>query len=235
MNHPPIDSISAEAIDLAAAWHERSLELLTLKERAIQGRLKGLLNNPIDKVMMVKMIDRSFRSGDAARTAEQINDLFRQYGIPGFFSGLDTVLIRLFLGVGRFFPRLVVPLVIGKMRKDSSHTIVQGESGVLGVLLRKRKKEGVRMNLNHLGEAVLGEEEALSRLEIYLQDLKNPWIECISVKISTIYSQIVSLAFEHTVDILTERLSRLYRTAKSHRFVRRDGTRVPKMVNLDME
>ncbi|MCP4751822.1 MAG: aldehyde dehydrogenase family protein, partial [Proteobacteria bacterium] len=46
---------------------------------------------------------------------------------------------------------------------------------------------------------------------------------------------IVSLAFEHTVDILTERLSRLYRTAKSHRFVRRDGTRVPKMVNLDME
>jgi hypothetical protein len=41
---------------------------------------------------------------------------------------------------------------------------------------------------------------------------------------STIFSQIQALAFEHTIDILKERLSELYRTAAENEFVRRDGT-----------
>lgn len=91
------------------------------------------------------------------------------------------------------------------------------------------------MNINHLGEAVLGEEEAGYRLKTYTDDLHNPEIEYISVKISTIYSQINSLAFEHSVKILKERLTILYRAARDNRFVRKDGTAVPKFVNLDME
>ena len=71
--------------------------------------------------------------------------------------------------------------------------------------------------------------------ETYIDDLKNPNIEYISVKISTIYSQIQSLAFDHTVSVLVERLSSLYRTAAAHAFVHSDGRRVPKFVNLDME
>jgi hypothetical protein len=65
--------------------------------------------------------------------------------------------------------------------------------------------------------------------------MKDPDIEVISVKISTIYSQISSLAMEHTVSILVDRLTTLYREAKSNLFTRADGTRVPKLVNLDME
>jgi len=70
---------------------------------------------------------------------------------------------------------------------------------------------------------------------MYLEDLQNPEIEYISVKISTIYSQISSLAFKHTVEILKERLSRLYRMAQNHCFTRQNGVRTPKFVNLDME
>ena len=54
----------------------------------------------------------------------------------------------------------------------------------------------MRMNVNFLGEALLGEEEAERRLEAYLEALQLPEIEVLSVKISTIYSQISSLAFE---------------------------------------
>ncbi|MBW2707265.1 MAG: hypothetical protein JRD84_13285 [Deltaproteobacteria bacterium] len=75
----------------------------------------------------------------------------------------------------------------------------------------------------------------LARLNIYLADLKNPAIEYVSVKISTIYSQINPLAFDYGVSILTQRLSELYRTADSHKYVRNDGTRVSKFVNLDMD
>ncbi|MFQ5485144.1 MAG: bifunctional proline dehydrogenase/L-glutamate gamma-semialdehyde dehydrogenase, partial [Desulfobacterales bacterium] len=177
---------------------------------------------------------QGFRSQNPERVADQIELLFKKYGIPDF-SLLEKMLVRLFLGVGRYFPGISVPKVISKMRDESSRAIIPGEEGAFHSHLKKRKQGGVRMNINHLGEAVLGEDEALARLDTYMIDLKDPEIECISVKISTIYSQIQSIAFNHIVKILVERLSLLYETAKNHFYTQNDGTRVPKMVNLDME
>ena len=91
------------------------------------------------------------------------------------------------------------------------------------------------MNVNYLGEALLGEEDAERRLQGYLAALQQPEIEVISVKISTIYSQISALAREHTIDVLCDRLELLFRAAAKARFTRRDGTVVPKFVYLDME
>jgi len=75
----------------------------------------------------------------------------------------------------------------------------------------------------------------LARLNRYLADLKNPAIEYVSVKISTLFSQINPLAFDYGVSILTQRLSELYRAADSYKYARNDGTRISKFVNLDME
>ena len=81
--------------------------------------------------------------------------------------------------------------------------------------LQKRKNQGLRVNINYIGEKVIGEQEAWSRLGSYLKALENPAIEYISVKISTIFSQIQPLAFEHTVGVLQQRLSELYRSASA--------------------
>ncbi|MFZ5570763.1 MAG: proline dehydrogenase family protein [Thermodesulfobacteriota bacterium] len=224
-----------EAIDLAARWQERANQLLTSEERGIQEQMVRLLTHPMDKVVLTRMIDQSFRSEDAGRVADQISHLLQEYGVPDFFSSVEKLLVQMFLSVGRHIPNFTVPKVIGKMRHDSSRAIIPGEPDVLHAHLRKRKKQGVRMNINHLGEAVLGEAEALSRLATYADDLRNPEIEYISVKISTIYSQIQSLAFDHTIAVLKERLGLLYQTARENRFIRPNGTAVPKFVNLDME
>ena len=235
VNTQHADMIIQEAISLAETWQNRANRLLTSEEKDIQDQMLRLLTNPIDKVIMAKMIDQSFRSDDARRVADQINYLLEEYGVPDFFTSGDRLLMRLFLGVGRYFPHVSVPRVIDKMREDSSRSIIPGEKDALYAHLLKRKSEGVRMNINQLGEAVLGEDESLSRLNKYLEDLKDPEIEYISVKISTIYSQIQSLALEHTVSILKDRLSQLYMAARDNHFTRIDGTRVPKFVNLDME
>ncbi len=230
-----VDTLSQEAIALAESWQKRANELLSPEERTIQEMMMRLLNSPLDKVILTKMMDQGFRSGSYDRVADQINELMRTHGIPEFFRFTEKLLMRLFLGVGRHVPAISVPRIIEKMRSDSRRSIIAGEAEALHRHLQMRSAEGVRMNLNHLGEAVLGEEEAADRLKTYLEDLRNPEIEYISVKISTIYSQISSLAFEHTVKILKERLSRLYRTAQNHCFTRRNGVRTPKFVNLDME
>ncbi len=227
--------LAEKAIHRAETWLNRANELLTAEEKGIQEQMRRLLTNPMDKVILTKLVDQSFRSHDPARVADQINTLLREFGVPDFFSKFDKLLVQMFLGLGRHFPTLSVPKMIGKMRQDSSRAIIPGEPDVLHAHLQKRKNQGVRMNINHLGEAVLGEAEARFRLQIYIEDLKNPEIEYISVKISTIYSQIQSLAFEHTINVLKDRLSQLYHTAAENYFMRGDGTRVPKFVNLDME
>lgn len=91
------------------------------------------------------------------------------------------------------------------------------------------------MNVNFLGEALLGEAEAKLRLETYLEALQNPDIEVVSVKISTIFSQISSIAREQTLETLCDRMELLFRAAARERFTRADGTEVPKLVYLDME
>ncbi len=235
MEQPIQDGILEEAVSLAEAWQQRANALLTSEERHIQDQMKRLLDHPRDKVILTRLIDQSFRSGIPHRVADQINHLLRSQGVPDFFSRVDRLLVQMFLGLGRYLPSVSIPKMIGKMRQQSSRAIIPGEPEVLTEHLRRRKAQGVRMNINHLGEAILGEAEARRRLDTYIEDLRNPDIEVISVKMSTIYSQIAPLAFEHTVGVLTERLAELYRAATKQRFVRSDGTEVPKIVNLDME
>ena len=91
------------------------------------------------------------------------------------------------------------------------------------------------MNINQLGEAILGEAEAEKRIQQVIARLESPECETISVKISAIFSQINLLAYDATLDEIKVRLRRLYRTAQAHRFTLEDGSESPKFVNLDME
>ncbi len=130
---------------------------------------------------------------------------------------------------------MAVPLVKEHMQHETANVVLPAERELLTQHLAARQREGVRMNLNFLGEALLGEDEATHRLEKYLEALQLPEVEVLSVKISTIYSQINPLAREHTLRILCDRLELLYREAAHLKFTRPDGTQVPKFLYLDME
>ncbi len=225
----------SQAVSLAESWQNRANELLTSEEKRIQDQMKRLLTNPHDKVLLTRMIDQSFRSHESKRVADQISYLMDKEGIPEFFSRVERLFVQMFTGVGKHFSFLAVPTMIDQMRSSSSRAIIPGEHKELHAHLQKRKEQGIRMNINHLGEAVLGEKEAAHRLATYIKDMEDPDVEYISIKISTIYSQINSLAFDQTVEVLKDRLSQIYRVAKANFFTRPDGTRVPKFVNLDME
>ncbi|MEZ4528588.1 MAG: bifunctional proline dehydrogenase/L-glutamate gamma-semialdehyde dehydrogenase [Desulfobacterales bacterium] len=224
-----------EAVALAEKWQNQANSVLTAKEKSIQKQMMRLIRNPQDKVILTRMIDQSFRSQNNRRVANQVNFVLRKYGVPDFFSLTEQGLMRIFLTAGRHLPDLSIPKMIERIRADSARSVIPGEKEVLYPHLQKRRDQGVRMNLNHLGEAVLGESEAASRLQTYIRDMEDPEIEYISVKVSTIFSQISSLAYDNTVTVLTDRLSQLYRAAQKNRFVRKDGSAVPKFVNLDME
>jgi len=144
-------------------------------------------------------------------------------------------MLKGFQSFGAYLPGVAMPLVKEKMQHETANVILPAEAEPLRKHLEARREEGVRMNVNHLGEALLGERDARRRLDGYLAILQRPEIEVISVKISTIYSQISPLARKHTVGQLCDRLELLFLAAARGVFLRADGTEVSKFVYLDME
>ncbi|MBT8342422.1 MAG: aldehyde dehydrogenase, partial [Desulfatitalea sp.] len=234
--HDWIDEALIKAsIERAARWQVRANRLLTPDEHKQQRQFAKMLDASADKVFLVKLLDQGLRSRHPGRVADQIRFLLETYGTPRFFDPGERLLSRLFRYVGHHFSAWAVPAIIASMRKLSRQMIIPGEMDELTDFLGRRRAEGVQVNINHLGEAVLGEQEACRRLAVYLDDLKNPLVEHISVKISTLYSQLRPIAFEHDVAVLIDRLSLLYRAAQQQAFEGADGVRRPKIVHLDME
>jgi hypothetical protein len=224
-----------KALWVARYLQERARILQTPSERRQQAELDRMLQTPSDKATLALMTDQAFRTSDPARAVEHLTHILDVQGVPRFFGPIDRTLMKGFQSFGGFVPGVALPLVKGQMHKETANVILPGEKDMLTHHLGERRTEGVRMNVNFLGEAILSEPEAERRLQQILQGLQWPEIEVVSIKISTVYSQISPLAREHTVSVLCDRLERLFRTADRARFTRGDGTVVAKFVYLDME
>ncbi len=224
-----------QAIYLARELCRRARELQTPQERRQQAELDRMMQSPRDKVTLMQLTDQAFRSRRPYRAADQLIHILDVQGVPRFFSAIDRTLLMGFQSFGSYLPGVAMPFVKERMQHETANVILPAERELLAEHLRARWEEGVRMNVNFLGEALLGEEDARRRLQGYLTTLQQSEIEVISVKISTVYSQISAIAREHTIDVLCDRLELLYRAAAKAKFNRRDGTTVPKFVYLDME
>lgn len=231
MNAELIDA----AVDLARRLQLRATELQTPAERRQQAELDRMLQTPSDKATLVQLTDQAFRPRSAARVADQFTHILDVQGVPRFFSPLDRAMLRGFQTFGGWLPGVSVPMVKEHMQHETANVILPAEPEVLAEHLRQRTEQGMRMNVNFLGEAILSEAEAERRISLYLEALQHPETEVFSVKISTLYSQMSPMAREHTIAVLSDRLERLYRSAARSVFTRSDGTQVPKFIYLDME
>lgn len=215
------------AVELAALMLEESTRTMTSAEKTVHEQLSRLMRDPIGKAFTTAMTDECFRSSSPKRVADQMIYLLHQFGTPQYLDWIKRTELFTFKSLGPSISQFLVPLATRALRKQTEQVILPGEPALLAKHLKTRRAEGVRQNLNHLGEAILNEAEAKKRLHTYLEDLKNPDIDYMSVKISTIFSQINLLAFDQTIETLAERLKLLYRAAMKsdpHKFV-----------NLDME
>ncbi|MEM6527312.1 MAG: bifunctional proline dehydrogenase/L-glutamate gamma-semialdehyde dehydrogenase, partial [Chloroflexota bacterium] len=227
--------LAQEAVSRAEALLLKALEEQTASEKAYGDKIAGMMHDPDGKKLTMFMPDQAFRSHNARRTANQIRHLTDKYGIPEYFHWWEKAALRMGNLAGRFMPELVIPFVVAKLRAETNSVILPGEQRKFKRYLDKRRESNTRLNVNHLGEAILGEGEAQKRLDAYMDLLANPDVEYISVKISSVFSQINLIAFEDTIEQIKTRLRKLYRQAMAHEYVRPDGTAIPKVVNLDME
>ncbi len=207
----------------------------TRKEKKREEWFWHLAQDPEGRAFLTAMTDQCFRSHSSKRAANQLKFLIQKFGVPKFLNPFERLNFDLFFLLGHTFPGFFMPLIRKQLRGEMRHVLLPEEPKKQAEYIKKCQKKNIRINLNHLGEAILGEKEACNRLRTYLEDLANPNIEYISVKISALYSQINLVGFEGSLETIAERLRLLYTVAQKYHFKGPDGTLRAKFVNLDME
>ncbi|EOA2510426.1 proline dehydrogenase family protein [Campylobacter upsaliensis] len=221
-----------KSIALAEELQSKIEQNLSTSERQFHAKMQKLLNNPKNKVMLIELLDRSFRCKDKKASFELIEHTLNKFGIADFFSAFEKFLLFSFLNFGKLSPNLSVPFFISHLRNDTKAMVLDADENFLAPHITKRKNEqNITLNVNLIGEEVLGEVESKYRMQKYEEALKSSYITYISIKITTIFSQINIIDFDYSKDEVVKRLDKLYALALEEQ--NRQG--VSKFINLDME
>lgn len=224
-----MQTIQERAILLAEELQLKIEQNISQQEKNFHHKMKLLLNNPKNKALLVELLDRSFRSKSNATKFDIISHTLNKYGKLDFFSPFERFLLYCFLNFGGLAKNISVPFFIQNIRKDTKNMVLDLDT--LKEHTKKRENEGITLNVNIIGEEVLGEEEARLRLKHYEEAIKSDYINYISIKITTIFSQINILDFDYCKKEIISRLDSLYALALKQE----QEQKKQKFINLDME
>jgi RHH-type proline utilization regulon transcriptional repressor/proline dehydrogenase/delta 1-pyrroline-5-carboxylate dehydrogenase len=216
------DELVDETVATVRRWLAESADV---KTDASAARLAGVLKDPRGLDFTIGFVDKVVRPEDlkvAARNLEQLS-----HRIPKFLPWYLRGAIALGGGFATLFPWIIVPIARRVLRQMVGHLVIDATPTHLDKTLASLRQGDVRLNLNLLGEAVLGEDEADRRLAGTLALLARDDVDYVSIKVSSVSSQLSMWAFDETVARVVERLTPLYELAAA--------SPTPKFINLDME
>ena len=229
MNQPiqtdsAIDNLAVAAVENARALIAESLPNLKRYDKASRKRFTRLFKDPKAISVTVSLTDEVMRITSAKDSVRILRKAAKDSTVAGF--GLfNTFGLKLIASISRVLPKPVLFAVHTQVKLLSKGIILPAESKKLSRQIKKRAKKGIRLNINVLGEAVLGEDEANERFERVMQMMQRPEVDYVSVKLSSVASQIISLDRKGTLERVSEKLRHIYRTSIA----------TNTFVNLDME
>jgi RHH-type proline utilization regulon transcriptional repressor/proline dehydrogenase/delta 1-pyrroline-5-carboxylate dehydrogenase len=230
----PGDDLAQRAIELVRGWLQASDARDAIPEASKRDpaaeRLAGLLRDPRGLDFAVGFVDDVARPQDVYVAAANLQRLAKT--IPRFLPWYQRAALAIGGAIAPALPWVVIPIARRVLRSMVGHLIVDATPGRLGKAIERLRHGGasghhVRLNLNLLGEAVLGENEAEARLEGTRQLLERDDVDYVSIKVSSVASQLSMWAFDESVARVVQRLAPLYLYAAS--------SPTPKFINLDME
>lgn len=225
-------NLNEEAKILAKTWMEKSKKHQSFSDKIYAKKMDKFFQNSDDKSFVIAMMDKAFRpksTGDIAKIIGKIPSL-------NFLTFFEKRLVDLYNLTRCFAHPASIPLLKQFIYFTTSKYVLFGSDKILEKRIAKNLENKLNTNLNRVGELLLGEEDAAKRSQQYIKDLQNPAINCISIKVSTIYSQISSIGLEQTVEALVEKITPIYRAAKESQYTcPKTGKKSNKLVNFDME
>jgi len=219
---PAKDELSAAVIEQVQHW---VLTASQQKNSQAANRLSGLLQDPNGLDFTVGFIDGVIRPESIRVAAKNLHRLRKI--TPKFLPWILRVQVSIGANLARPFPWIVIPIARKVLRSFVDHLVIDATPTKLSRSISRLSKQGSTLNINLLGEAVLGNKEADRRLQKVKDVLSRPDVEYVSVKVSAIVSPHSPWSFNETVRDVIERLTPLYRIASE--------SKKQKFINLDME
>ncbi|MDN4489337.1 bifunctional proline dehydrogenase/L-glutamate gamma-semialdehyde dehydrogenase [Demequina sp. SYSU T00068] len=220
---PGIATEAPTAAEVAAQVHDW---LARSRAHPVDGSarmLARLLGDPGGLPFLTALVDGVVRPEDRRVAAASLRRVVGRdlSFLPAYQRGL--------LAAGSAASRVVPGIVVGTVRlvvrRMVGHLVVDATPARLGRALARLRRTGSRLNLNLLGEAVLGAGEADRRLARTLALIERDDVDYVSLKVSAAVAPHNPWAFDQAVEQICARLDPLYAAAA------RTGT----FVNLDME
>jgi RHH-type proline utilization regulon transcriptional repressor/proline dehydrogenase/delta 1-pyrroline-5-carboxylate dehydrogenase len=217
--------------DRIAAAENLALGMLTAaqtdtkpRERAQSKRLARLLDDDAGRDLLLDLTDQVLRIRTPKRAARRLHDLTKA-GVPASLGHVDRAGLLMLGAAAPAMPAFADRAVDWRIDRDTSGVILPAEEVAFTAYLRQRTAEGFRLNINVLGEAILGDAEADERCRKVLAKITRSDVDYVSVKISAICANLDVLAQDDSLKRIAEQLRPLYRAARTHKT----------FINLDME
>ena len=210
----------------ALALLEASLADTSRKEAASATRLSRLLADEAGRDLLLDLTDQVLRIRKAKRSARRLHDLTGA-GVPASLGKFDGFGLSVLGKIAPLIPGITEKAVDWRIAKDTAGVILPSEDPSFSKYVKNRKSDGFNLNINVLGEAILGDDEATKRTDSVRGRILRSDVNYVSVKISAVCANLDVLAKKESLERIDERLTDLYRAAAS--------TTPPTFVNLDME
>ncbi|WP_313355881.1 bifunctional proline dehydrogenase/L-glutamate gamma-semialdehyde dehydrogenase [Microbacterium sp.] len=221
-------ALGDDAVALVKKWLVESRDVPT---DAAGERLAGVLRDPNGLDFTVGFVDGVVRPEDLKVAATKLKELVPL--TPGFLPAPMRAAIGLGGATAGILPGVVVPSARAVLRQMVRHLIVDARDEKLGAAIKHiRESQGVKLNINLLGEAILGREEAKRRLDGTRRLLERDDVDYVSIKVSSTVAPHSPWAFDKAVADAAEALLPLYRIAARGLST---GSGTQKFINLDME
>jgi RHH-type proline utilization regulon transcriptional repressor/proline dehydrogenase/delta 1-pyrroline-5-carboxylate dehydrogenase len=221
---PTIDALTDLAVENARTLINEAERLRDHSENANRRRFSRLFRDPRALEVTITLTDEVLRIHSVRSSINIFRRAAAKASTEGF-GAFNAAGLKFLAASSRLAPAQVIHAVARQIRHLSRDLILPYEEAPLRKHLERRSRDGIALNINVLGEAVLGEHEAEERLERVLEVIRRPQINYVSVKLSSVVSQIITIDRVGSLDRVATKMRRLYREAEAH------GT----FVNLDME
>ena len=213
---PRIDETATTSVAQARNLIHTSETIRARKDSANRKRFARLFKDPKAISVTITLTDEVMRIHSPKQAATIFSRAAKNATVRGFgfFNAVGLRLARL---VSRLVPKIVIAIVHHRVRTLSKGLILPYEVKPLTKILRRRTKQGIRLNINVLGEAVLGQREADARFKQILEMIARPDVDYISVKLSAVVAQMITIDHAGSLEKVCDRLRILYRASQENK------------------
>ncbi|MDO4666012.1 MAG: bifunctional proline dehydrogenase/L-glutamate gamma-semialdehyde dehydrogenase [Actinomycetaceae bacterium] len=216
------EEIGRRATERARDWLERSKKYPT--DRAAK-LLSDTLQDPKGLDFTVAFADGVIRPEDQKVAATKIAEL-AEMG-PDFLPSYLKAPLKLGGKLAKIAPEIVVPVATKVFQQLVGDLVLDAKGAGLTKAIARLHASGARLNMNLLGEAILGDKEADKRLRDTMHLLERDDVDYVSMKVSAVIGPHNPWAYDYAVDHAVAALLPLYQKANSYT--------PKKFINLDME